>query len=170
MISKGAGHYIIPKLDMREQLKDSGGSSDMNIDGSVTPVEFSFTSPPGETWNIIGISVVLTDMGTMDPTDFGAINGGLTNGVDFEVQTNGILENLGGAQNNLDLALLGVGPGFTKFDSSTGFMSTADIFLTERAFPKEMILFPGDFFKVRINDDLTGLNFLRFLINKWRFV
>ncbi len=56
----------------------NGGSEDMAVDGSVTPVEFSFTVPADRRIRISRVFITIEDGNQeFDPQDFGAINEGL---------------------------------------------------------------------------------------------
>jgi len=64
-----------PGLRVAEFLKDSGGSIDLNIDGSVTPVTFSAAPPTGKKWFIHSLSLIMEDA-SINFTKFGGITGG----------------------------------------------------------------------------------------------
>ncbi len=133
----------------------NGGSSNLNVNGSVTPVEFTITPPVGKTWYIHNISLVLED-NAINFTKFGGILA-LTNGVDFKVKQNGLLEELlTNIKNNGE---------FYTFANQVLLESSAiDILViqvnikTNTGTTFKLINSTSDNFKVVINDDLTAIN------------
>lgn len=155
-------------LHIPEYLVD-GSSPDMNVNGSGTPVQFTWSPGSGETWYLHGLHCLLIDPGTMDPTDFGSIFGGLTNGVLIEIRTNGTTYTFCNIQNNLDLSLLlSSGGQFERF----GFFNHNDIFDSNRAFLPEITLrnSEGDFIRATVRDNLTSLEEFRMAAYKWRTI
>ena len=75
-----------PELYLYTFLRNGTGSTstDMHINGSVTPVNFKYTMPEGKAGIIARVNVHIQD-GSVDPSDFGGINGGITNGVSLKV-------------------------------------------------------------------------------------
>jgi len=81
----------------RTFLKDSAGSKNLNVNGSVTPVEFTATSEPGKILYVLQARVILNgtyfEMNTNDFRRFGAATAGggsLTNGITFKAIQGGI--------------------------------------------------------------------------------
>ena len=61
---------------------DGTGNINMNVDGSVTPVDFKITCPEGSTYEINRLILEVQDVGTFDTNAYG--NGiALTNGIRF---------------------------------------------------------------------------------------
>lgn len=66
-------------------LKNSGGSADMRVDGSVTPVVFEYVVPAGKCLALAEIALIIAD-DSITPTKFGGLGGtGLTNGITWQV-------------------------------------------------------------------------------------
>ena len=51
-------------------IQESGGSSDMDVDGDPTPVEFTAGPGAGETWYVVHLGLIFEDSGSLDPEDF----------------------------------------------------------------------------------------------------
>jgi hypothetical protein len=70
-------------LPFRRYFRNSAGSNDMTVNGSpAAPIEFTIEGDPNyDTW-IKSLNVRIGDAGAQF-NDFGAINGGLTNGVEI---------------------------------------------------------------------------------------
>lgn len=87
----GAGFYnktlsgpsAPPELFLYTFLKN-GSSTDMHINASVTPVDFKYTMPAGKAGIVARVNIHIQD-GSVDPSDFGGIVGGVTNGISLKV-------------------------------------------------------------------------------------
>ena len=81
-------------------VKDGGGSSDLIVNGSTTPVEFTFDADPDKDIAINAVIMVLVSNAlTFGSDKFGAINA-LTNGVDISVTSDGSTGSLGQLKQN----------------------------------------------------------------------
>lgn len=138
----------------------NGGSHEAVVDGSVTPVEFTFT-PPGDAPVLLSRMIVLLgDTGSLDTDAYG--NGvALATGIEVEA---GGLDLLAGEpiKANLDWAGYCHDIVFHDFGGSTTRYFT--VRWTFSASGKQVRLDPGEEFVVRINDDLTGLAYHRFMV------
>lgn len=151
-----------PGLRVAEFLKESGGSSDLNVDGSITPVTFSASPPTGKKWFIHSISLIIEDA-SINFTRFGGIPGGLTNGIEFRVKEGGLIERtLGTFKTNGDLHI---------FTTDIRIDSAATDLLTLQANVKEtsgttfeLQNVNSEIFKLIVNDDLTTINRFNVLI------
>lgn len=150
----------------------NGSSNSMSVNGSSTPVSFTYTVPGGQTWYVQNINLFMIDGGTMDPTDFGSI-AGLTNGLLLEASVSGNLYTIGTYKNNVELATLfsssSVGNSTTLFGTS-GFLETSDIYLGSKVFKPEITLNAGDYIRVTVRDNLTSIDILNMSISRWRDV
>ena len=140
----------------------NGSSIDLNVDGSVTPVDFTVEAPSGKIWYIHRVTILIEDIGTSFAR-FGGITS-LTNGVDFKISQNGLSEELlGNIKKNSEFYL------FSKniiSESSTTDLLVIHIDIKELSgsvFILNETL--NDIFTVTINDNLTGLNTFRVLLN-----
>lgn len=70
---------------------DGTGSKDMSVDGSTTPVKFRSTPQGSEVWHIERALIRVADnTAALEPQDFGAISGSLTNGCQFCIERDGV--------------------------------------------------------------------------------
>lgn len=137
----------------------SGASIEMAVNGLVTPVLFKYTVPAGFQARISRLVVHLTDAGS-NPGDFGGINGGVANGVLFQVfdsddvlmldfldgtaiQVNGDYAHMSGV--DIDVKV-GVG-----LDSTT-----ARATMTKTG--ASLLLVPGEYIGLTVRDDLTSIS------------
>ena len=133
----------------------NGTSPDLNVDGSITPVEFTIAPPSGKIWYIHNISLVIED-NAINFTKFGGIPA-LTNGINFKIKQNGLSEELlANIKNNgefytfanqvlldsavIDILVIQIN---TKMNTGTTF---------------KLINSQSDNFKVIVNDNLTSIN------------
>ena len=145
----------------------NGGSNEMNVDGSVTPVNFDLAPTAGLTYFVHGITLFLQDTGTMDYLDFGALPGPLANGVQVSSVVKGASYTVGNIQSNIDLSMyFKADANFGSGASDLGFFNDLDFFLGKMEFINPLILqqSTGDHLRITIRDDLTGLGYLRALV------
>jgi hypothetical protein len=147
----------------------NGSSELMNVNGSVTPVNFDFTPASGETWYLDSITLFLQDNGVTSPTSFGAITE-LTNGLEFRVKSNGTEYLISSCKNNMHLSLHFKEDQFVP--GTTGLFETADIFTGRANFKNPIILknSTSDFVRMRVRDNLSGLDQLRTVVRLWRVI
>lgn len=138
----------------------NGSSKDLNVDGSSTTQNFTFT--PSSDCDIISMNLLLTDVGTLEATDFGSISGPLTNGCNLQVKSLGNLYDLINLETNMDLVLFLqdiILPSGTSILDEDGIVGTVNIsnklYLTTST---------SDFIRLQIRDDLRGLEHFRFAI------
>lgn len=138
----------------------NGSSSEMAVNGSSTPVEFSFTPASGETWVLSSLSILIMDSGLTLYSYFGAINSGLTNGLQLILGINGNTYEIANVKNNAELVL-------TFSSDSTimppsGFLEVGDAYMGTFKFSAPILLSnsTGDFIKIKVRDNLTGLTTL----------
>jgi hypothetical protein len=136
----------------------NGDSRDANVNGSSTPVEFSYTVPAGSTLAIARMIIYIQDTGNFNAAQYG--NGViLTEGIDIEHLTpeavtydlldgEDILTNGHWAAMSHDLSYLSFGTGDNIATVRWSFDKTG----------APLILHEGHTFIVRVNDDLTTLS------------
>ena len=143
-----------------EKFSDPAGATEQVVDGSVTPVEFSITEEKGFTKWVTGFRLVLIgpglDISTNQIRNYGSTGGGLTNGVEIEVEQKGIVTPI-----TLDPVqrLSDYFPYQEGFLNLVGVISAADDLLNlDFTFPTPVVLTSGSKDKVtlRVNDDLTA--------------
>jgi len=136
----------------------NGGSDDMTVDGSTTPVDFTYTivgfSPGRWVRNFIDLQ---DGTQNFQPEDFGAINGGLTNGIDIIVLKDGVETILENWKTNMDISM-------TCYDFTSPFKAGAYIgrWTITSDIGSPITLFPDDGLIIRINDNLGALDAFRF--------
>ena len=134
---------------------ENGGSADMNVNGSVTPVVFSVSPPAGEVWRIASWSLYVQDGGTFDAEKWG-------NGI---TMTNGLVPmvNYGGTSYDLlDFPLINSGDLSSVSDGINHYAFGAgdEIITAEWSFVANgqyLRLTENDAIQIVVNDDLTGL-------------
>jgi len=132
-------------------------STDMNVDGSITPVDFVY--------EVTGLTRALWHRSFIELTDgnqaflsdnFGAIAGGLTNGVDIIVLRNGVEKVLETWKTNMDISL-------TMFDFNSPYRQGE--YIGRWTLPSDIgspiSLFEGDKIIFRVRDDLLTLDSFR---------
>jgi hypothetical protein len=140
---------------------ENGGSNNMKVNGSVTPVTFSYTIPADTRVALNRGFVVLEDGATsFVPGNFGQISTGLTNGVEISVTPSGgspvVLENWKTNREVRD----------TMFDFDEQWR-TAGTYIGRWSFTKDLnqngiVLKTGDAFNFKIQDDLSSLEYFSF--------
>jgi len=145
-----------------ESLKESGGSQEMDVDGSTASVPFEWEVPSGEVWELLSISFFVLDPGTMSHNVFGALGSALTNGITVAVKKDGNTMKIKDIKDNVDLymsfpAEQQVG------NSASGFLDDDDYFSGCLRFPDpvELVGDDGDLVRVSVKDDLQNIKRLR---------
>jgi hypothetical protein len=146
-----------------EQLLLDGATIDMAVDGSVTPVDYTYTVPTDQRIRVSRMVFSVEDGNAkFDAADFGQIGGGLSNGVEISNTPDGgspdILTNW---KNNRDMRHSM--PFFQQQSEQIGqggeyigVWPISDIL----SGGKGLYLNDGDTFTVTVQDDLTPLSFM----------
>lgn len=147
---------------------NSGGGDDMDVDGSVTPVDFTIGPPSGEIWFPSFVSIVIEDSGTIDPAEFGSLPT-LTNGFKIIQKVNGTEHELVNIKKNFGLTFQFMS-GNSFAGVGAGWLNTGNLFTGLHKVEPMMILdgLNGDEFIARVSDNLTGLNELHMGAIFWR--
>ena len=151
-----------PAAEVKQNLEDSGGSSDLGVDGSGTPVEFTFDADPTDDIRLASLRFVLicntirTDVGS-----FGPLNSALTNGVKVEVRSNSVTTQIALLKETVHF--LGFhGPSSQPFDRSGSY----DQMIIQHSFGgTKLFAGTGDFVKVTVQDDLSSNQFEYFFVS-----
>lgn len=144
-------------------LRNSGGSIDMGVNGSVTPVEFFKTIPTGRIFELARIQVSIHDA-SPNPGNYGG-GAALTNGVDLffravdgteydlldgrPIKTNDHYNHLDGIDTKYYVA-----PGATGDD----YLSSRISFNKWTTKGEPILMLPGESIVAVINDNLEGLD------------
>lgn len=139
---------------VRKLLVDAGDNTNMKVNGSTTPVPFTFGADPNNDVKVSEIRLVLSSPAIrFDFVSFGSI-GALTNGVKIEITYgNGTTVVLAEIIKNEDLLLMS-----SSADAVPSNQGSQDIFVVGLLFGGAPVLKAGtsDKVKVTIRDDLTG--------------
>lgn len=135
-------------------------SPDMNVDGSGTPVDFVYEVPLGKTLKLERSFLAMKDgVSDFTSTNFGAISGSLTNGVDIIITHLGAEYLLATWKTNFDISL-------TMYDFFNPYKDGA--YAGRWTFSKDVgnpfTLEQGDKIIIRIKDDLTALDLFQMSI------
>ena len=140
--------FINPRGRVRATLTNAG-SSNLGVDGSATAQEFIWTS--AQTSYIDSFSLlleannfVLTASSFMDLTN-------LSVGLLIEFQEKGTLFELDNLKLSRELIRFGTPSGVELF------ISTNAVIVSTHQFATPIVIESGEFFKVTVRDDLTGL-------------
>lgn len=166
-----AGQPVIPYTDVVYKsvpLLNESSSASMNVNGSSVNVNFDFSPASGEIWFIEAIQLFIQDNGTTLATSFGAISGGLTNGVQILVKTKSTEYEISNLKNNIDINM--VFKNEPQIPGTFGLFESSDIFVGELAFRVPIVLKGdlGDQIRIKIRDNLTGLDHFRARAKVWR--
>ena len=155
---------ILPATDVSFSIKNllNGSSKSMNVNGSVTPVEFSYAPGAGKTEYLESLKFYLSDGGNPSEDLFGAITA-LTNGVKIEIRSKGTTKEYYNLKDNTDVVM-----GFRNLPQVTNFMAEKNIY-GFRDFDPPLILknSNSDFVKVTVRDNLTGIQKMRMSVAIW---
>lgn len=175
---QSAAELPIEILTIRKQfrgfLETPAGSSDLNVDGSVTPVEFLVGADVSATRWITGIRILLNDISMeLDTNDFrrfgtAAIAPGLTNGLEIYVEQSGFrtdlyldpIKTIGDFMNYADR--------YVNFINAIG---TQEDFLSfDFDFDVPVVLPPGSLDKIAmvVNDDLTPVDLFNVIVRGYQ--
>lgn len=151
-------------------VNGDGVTTSLSVDGSVTPVD-AFVGPPitGDLY-LTTANILIADSGAIALNKFGSINGGLTNGINFFIESNNERQDMStGLKTNFDFIRVGtltVGTGSKNDayqlsnadpDNDDGYNPVLDF---TRVSPQGIRLKAGSLDKlgICINDDLTSVN------------
>ena len=155
------------------QIADSGGSTAMNVDGSVTSVEFSLADNVDydDTFDYFITSVVIHGLDNgVKLKNFMALNSPLTNGLTFSIQSD---------ENTVSVATIQATREIKRFASLGGWeldieaggddvRAIRDFGLTPIVIRAAGTFTTDDFFKVTVNDNLTQVDDFRIILRGFR--
>lgn len=153
-----------PSKIVKDTLQD-GGSSNMLVDGSSTPVEFSFDADPTSDIALSELRIVLTANSIpFNGSSFGPIST-LTNGILVSVRAQSVTTQIGAAMKINEELLALVSPQGVFFNDT----GPATVMSTGLSFGGNVVLDSGsaDFVKITIQDDLTSALFDHFQATIW---
>lgn len=144
-------------------------SKEMNVDGSGTPVIFSHDIPEGEKWFLECVTFFIIDPGTMAYNVFGGLGAALTNGIDIRITKCGTNYDIRSIKDNSDI-LMTFNHNINTGSTATAFLNEEDYFCGSLDFREPMKLCgdESDGVKIRIRDDLTGIQRIRATATLWK--
>jgi hypothetical protein len=162
------------KKQYRDWLRTNGGSYEMNVNGSVTPVLFEETSQADRVKWIVSWRFILNgtylELSTNDFRRFGAaaIAPGLTNGLQFYFVQGGrqidvFLENVKKIGDFMDYA-----DDYTNLINAVSAQS--DYLAFDFVFDQPVALPAGSHDKIvmKVSDDLTAMELMRVVVRGWQ--
>ena len=141
----------------------NGSSSDMNVDGSETPVVFKYTS--SDLVYLERVQLFLLDSGTMTSSSFGSISA-LSNGLSYGYTKNSTQYTIDTIKTNL-CVMMNFSDNMNNGTTSTGFLNEEDYFFGSVIFPEPILLRSDDTIEFTVNDDLTGIDALKARARIW---
>jgi hypothetical protein len=174
--SRGTSPADIANLRLlREYLKDSSGAFEMNVNGSVTPVEYKISSVPSRTQWIVGMRFLLEDasmeLNTADFRRFGTATGAgtpLTNGVQIETFQSGETISVANEPIRTLGDFLRYADSFTNLVNAVGTQDDYVSFDFDLDKPVVLASGGGDSIIVRIRDNLTTVNSFRCIVRGYQ--
>ena len=135
----------------------------MNVNGSVTPKVFTYTTSADQ--NLTSLLCLLKDEGSTTFGNFGALSI-LTNGVLIQITQNGNTRTLATIKDNADLCMVfpqnqfgnGAVLSILSIVSPEGFGDTNNCFVGSLNFREPIFLANGDSISVTIQDNLTNID------------
>ena len=154
----------------------NGGSNDMTVNGSVTPIVFTAgPTTTNEVWYASALLISGTDGGNVNPDRYFGIAGGLSNGTLIEQQINSVDYEMMTLKTNTDIAECFQSNGSIR-GIANGYLNDANFFtggmrLDEGSTPGvELRQADGDQFKVTIQDNLSPIDLHRLTLVYYRVV
>ena len=149
-------HMLYRTLDT---VGDGSGTTNSNVDGSGTPVDFKIVCPGGERYFLTRMMFALTDTSAgVVSTNYGGLSA-LSNGLDIGVFGDDdvlISSLLGGLPLKTNTDWLRVCFDFESFDFGSNIGLGARWTFT-KDFGRPIVLETGQYLAVTVNDDLEGL-------------
>jgi len=145
----------IPSVDVfcfDKQLLNSLSSKNMDVDGSVTEVNFQFAPGAGEIFFLSAIAIYMGEASGLAFNKFENI-ATLTNGVKIEIQSNGTVKEKGNYQDNTDISRAFFAGGSTG--SQNSFSGLFNL-----KFSTKLVGDDGDYIRMIVRDDLTTVTHL----------
>lgn len=148
----------------------NGSTKNMNVNGSVTPVYYTFAPSSGQIVYLDGLTIGLVDPGTPSLDKFGDLSA-LTNGITIQKKVSGNTYDMAVIKDNSDL--IGVFNNQKGLPSAgAAFVNDSDSYFGYLKFPFPVTLYgdSSDYIRIKINDNLTGISFLYSKVHSWRLV
>lgn len=129
----------------------NAGSADQNVNGSVTPVDFTLTATMRSLIHSIDIVMVIRNLLTV--LDYGIVSGGLTNGVQI-IRKIGLVETVVFTVRRLiEYAHPSIAGAYTNISLKSN--ATEDVLIASIVLKDPVVMQTGDSLIIRIRDNLT---------------
>jgi len=158
IISSG---FVADETNVRAEYLVNGTSFNQNVDGSITPIEFSsIVVPEGKVFQVRRSIIYMEDSTSFASTRFGGIPA-LTNGWEFKI--NGVVAFSANSNKNLLIHMFDFNTGsiFGKEDKTMICRFSFDEFSNRM---DGITIRAGETISTVVNDDLSGLDFLEIMI------
>lgn len=158
---------VFPEGNYFSTYLTNGSTINMNVNGATVNVNYDYTAT--ETIKYVeSLTMYISDNANFDESQFGAV-AGLANGVQITYRSKGQVRTLNNLQNNIDIFMSFRENHFSDVDS--GLLGTSRLYTGGIRFQQRIALDPsqGDYIRVTIRDNLTGLVQLRFVVRVWEF-
>ena len=149
--------------------KDQDGvTENLNVDGSTTPVDFiSDAIPSDQIWYCSSIGIYLYDNNIFTSNNFGSITNGLTTGIKVKVKLTGTTYEISWIKDNQDMInefnVSSYTPVVVQGDQLISNYMKFDTPLTLKGSSSDQII-------ITVNDNLTQINNIHFIIQTWRVI
>lgn len=169
-----SGIVIIPSASIvhSDDYCTNAGSKPMNVNGSVTPVNFDYSPASGQTRYVDAIGILISDTSSPDFGEFGSLGSALTNGIQLKIRTNGTEYTMANIQDNTDISFhfSGQFDGFTATNLS--WLNEVDFYLGFMTFRNALTLknSTSDYIRFTVRDNLTAIDQLRGFVKAWRVI
>ena len=155
---------MIPQNDISYKLEyfDLNDSYDMNVDGSSEDKIFTYAPCENQSCYLEEIRFMILDSGTMNYNHFGSLGAALANGIEIYIHKAGMDIPLTTIKTNAEL-IMTFSANTNVGNTSTGFLNDNDYFIGTLKLPHHIRLVDGfgDSVKIKIQDDLTNIDYLR---------
>lgn len=157
-----------PEVFYQDVSLINSNNSNANVNGSISsPINFRWSPTDGNVWYIENITFLINDNANFSNVGFGGLTA-LTNGVEINIRTKSIIQNLTVLRNNYDVIKSFKDDVFSSVAS--GLFSTDRIYRGSIKLQNRIVLDPnlGDYIEMRIRDNVTGLTGLFCNALVWR--
>jgi hypothetical protein len=147
----------------------NAGSDSMSVNGSITPVYFTYAPAANETAYVTDLDFQILDSGNTTGTNFGALSP-LTNGITLQIRVKGVDYTSCVLKTNLDIMRFFNHYGIIP--PTSGFIEQSDGYNGAVEFHPPMALFgaTSDYIRFKVNDNLTSIDYLRASTCYYRYV
>lgn len=153
-----------PYIKFLTLFGDGSGNNNFNGNYSGGVIQPYFRVPAGYNYDVHTVNITIVDATNFTQTEYGGAIA-LTNGVTFWINTGGVDVPLLGGQvlkQNLDWYKINTDNTFTNFAGNGGILTVDVLIKEEYGIPLTLSSSTSDLFKVKLNDDFTGLAYHSF--------